>query len=442
MDDTRRPDAGTPAQSQASDPENPSASAPRSRTPWNTVSGRVISLVSSKGGVGKTTSAVNLGAALALSGHTVLVVGTDPQCGVCRTLGPGPEHLTTGLGEIFNAARPLTDLVQASPLSDLYFVSPRVTSLDSEETLLTDFTDRVDDFVREIDRARNLFDTILIDCPPSIGPATRAALLASDSYLVPVQAEELCRSSVNDLLEYIDSFRERAYPVEDPVQASGWGTGLPEAPADCEVAPLELEGMFLTMASNRTRMGRHVAARVAEDYPEVLFEVGIPRTVRLSEMALKGKPVVIYDRKSAGSRAYFDLADELVNRYCQNHGASDVEDAQEQDREATAAIDPAAANPNWSPSGDDIIGDSRTEQTLTAETEDYVNGGGLDRFLAALGGAERSESSVPVFEEPTTPEMVSLDDLLAEEESKGHKSDEDWDDEYWSGDGKDRSRPN
>jgi len=222
---------------------------PRSCTPWNTVGGRVISLVSRKGGVGKTTSAVNLGAAFALSGHTVLIIGTDPQCGVCRSLGTKPVDLASNLVDIF-AGQQLTDLALPAPLDNLFFVSPRIITLADEEEYLTNLRTNAQTFVAGIDRARNLYDTILIDCPPNLGPATRAALLASDSYLVPVQAEELCAESVSCLLSFVDTFKERTYP--DLNQEYGDA----ELAAMSMPAPLTLEGLFLTMASAHTRIDR------------------------------------------------------------------------------------------------------------------------------------------------------------------------------------------
>ena len=369
----------------------------RGRTPWNTIGGRVISLVSRKGGVGKTTSAVNLGAALALSGHTVLIIGTDPQCGVCRTLGTRPPELPHSLNDIFAAANggrdaTLTDLALPSPLANLWYVSPRIITLADEEQYLANLANCADTLVSEVDHARRLYDTILVDCPPNLGPATRAALLASDSYLVPVQAEELCRESLESLLEFVDTFKDRTFPDfdSDPDEAD-----LPN--------PLALEGLFLTMASDHTRMGRHVAARVAEDFGDLLLGTGVPRTTRLSEMALRGKPAVIYDRRSAGSRAYFDLADELVHRYSSGAGP------------------------------DDSLIDAMIES--------------MSRSLVT-GTPTPVESRLPLpYEEPLSPEMVSLDDLLAEEEHRGGRdrgasdlSDEDWEEGYWSGDfgGRDR----
>ncbi len=399
------------------EPGRGSAAPLRSRTPWNTVGGRVISLVSRKGGVGKTTSAVNLGAALALNGHTVLVIGTDPQCGVCRTLGTQPLELSSSLNDIFvgddeTGGQNLTDLALTSPLDHLYFVSPRIITLADEEQYLTNLAEHTYVFVREIDRARNLYDTILIDCPPSLGPATRAALLASDSYLVPVQAEELCRESIESLLEFVETFKSRSYPDLDV-----------EHLVDDLPNPLSLEGLFLTMASERTRMGRHVAARVSEDFGALVFDTGIPRTTRLSEMALRGKPTVIYDRRSAGSRAYFDLADELVNRYSSGGAAND------------SLIDAMIAS----------MGRSLDMESFALPTVPGASAlAGTPPEPETTDHPEIADSPAQVvYEEPETPEMVSLDDLLAEEENRNDKpADDEWEEGYWSGDFGSRGRLN
>lgn len=372
---------------------------PRRRTPWNTVGGRVISLVSRKGGVGKTTSTVNLGAALALSGHSVLVVGLDPQCGVCRSLGLRPHELPRCLDELWTARARLADLAQSSPVENLFFAAPRILTLEDEERYLEHLHERGGDLVREIDRARSLYDTILLDCPPGLGAPTRAALLAADGYLVPVQNEELCRDSLDALLEFIDTFRDRNFAAD---------------PADGEhAAPLRLEGLFLTMSAQGTRVGREVAARIQDDFGDLLFDTTVPRTVRLAEMALKGRPAVIYDRRSPGSRAYFDLADELVARYCV-------------DRPAGLRAEAAGSGGDGQPGAGD-----RSQARFAA--------GGLERFLAALAGGgaggdrgfgEQDAGEFPV-ETLGGPELVSLDELLDEEERR-NGSDDDWGGDDWS----------
>lgn len=378
-------------------------SLPKRRTPWNTLSARVISLVSRKGGVGKTTSAVNLGAAFALSGHTVLIVGVDPQCGVARTLGCGPEDLEGGLLDLWERDRALTHLAQNSPLKDLFFASARIRNLDEEDRYLQLMAAKADTFIQQIDRARNLYDTILIDCPPYFGAPTRAALQASDGVLVPVQAEELCRDSLGTLLGALDTFHEAR------------GGEVLEGP--------ELEGIFLTMLNERTKMGRHVAAKIAEEFGPMLLETVVPRTTRLSEMALRGKPSVIYDRRSNGSRAYFNLADELLRRYCEREGV-DLAGA------VNATIRP------W----EDLsvgLGGGRTERgshaPAVAELADDGPVGGLDRLLGDLrasGGLELPSAPSPA--ELGSPELVSLEDLLAEEELDAAEV---WDESWRRNDG-------
>jgi chromosome partitioning protein len=378
---------------------------PKRRTPWNTVSARVISVVSRKGGVGKTTSAVNLGAAFALSGHTVLLVGVDPQCGVSRTLGYAVDELDGGLLDLFEHDVPLSHLAHTTPLKDLFVASPRISTLEEEERFLAAMRDRADDFVRQVDRARNLFDTILIDCPPGLSAATRAALQASDSYLVPVQAEELCRDSLGTLVATVDTLRDQLFGANGVTDAEGLDR------------PLEIEGFFLTMTNDRTRVGRHVAAKVAEEFGPILFNTAVPRTTRLAEMALRGKPAVIYDRRCAGSRAYFDLADEVVARFCER-----------------ACVAPPDLAP-ITPQSDEVIEAPRARLASAEQarpTYRAAQAGGLDRLLEDLEatGALRRPSA-PSPDDGGQPELMSLDDLLAEEESDSGSRD--WDDSWGTG---------
>ena len=377
------------------------ARAPRRRTPWNTLSARVISMVSRKGGVGKTTSSVNLGAALALSGHTVLVVGVDPQCGVSRTLGRGPADLHGGLLDLFDLDAALTDLASPSALQDLFFVSPRVDDLADEERFTALMHERADTFVEQIDRARNLYDTIIIDCPPHLGPPTRAALRASDGVLVPVQAEELCRDSVGALLGALESVAALA----DMPLAGG----------------PELEGIFLTMLNERTRMGRHVAAKVAEEFGPLLMETAVPRTTRLSEMALRGKPSVIYDRRSPGSRAYFNLADEVMHRYFLREGVVDPAVAADIEGQLAAEAAAGGASAVARPAPARAQGGFSLAENLENLLNDLRERGSL--HIPSAPGPDDFDDDDAGDDEP---EMVSLDDLLAEEESGGDHWDESW----------------
>jgi chromosome partitioning protein len=383
--------------------ERREAEAVKKCTPWGTHSARVISFVSRKGGVGKTTSCVNLGAALALSGHAVLIVGVDPQCGVSRSLGYGRQDLDGGLADIFTSSVPMTHLVYTTALQNLFFVTPSIWTLKAEETFTQFMEMQVETFVQEIERARNLYDTILIDCPPGLHASTRAALLASDSYLVPVQAEELCRDSLGRLLDFIMSFGEEAYAESNMTSD------------DDHSAPLLLEGLFLTMVSNRTRMSRHVLAKVQEDYGDRLLPIAIPRSTRLTEMALRGKPAVIYDRRSASSRAYFDLMDEIMTRHNGQTRAGDEADAVKLAPRSSEAF-PLPAD--------------KVEPPVP---EDNLPPNSMAHLLADLGNVLPIQGdSYPFSSEAYSPELVSLDDLLAEEERDD--LDENWD-TSWEGDG-------
>jgi chromosome partitioning protein len=425
MTDNNRQDRSRPDQKGPQEPPLPPAdqeqSAIKHRTPWNTFAARVISLVSRKGGVGKTTSAVNLGAALALSGHSVLVVSIDPQCGVSRTLGYGQTELKSGLLEIFTGSQSLTNLVHTTPLKDLYFVSPNIWSLDEEESYLDLMEGEVDTFIHEIDRARNLFDTIFIDCPPNLGPTTRAALLASDSYLVPIQAEELCRDSLERLLTFIQSFSEDALAETTSSMGSATSSGI------------QLEGMFLTMVNERTRMGRHVSAKVTEAYGDILFDSAIPRTVRLTEMAVRGKPVVIYDRKSPGSRAYFNLADEILERFQRQNGnqAGILRGTNNGFPTLEHLLGTGSADPRQ-PVADSTTSTPEPEPGLTAD---------LDRLLGDLKSREaEGEDANTAAESTETPELVSLDEVLAEEERAD--DDSEWGESSWNASHDGQRRPN
>jgi chromosome partitioning protein len=241
--------------------------------PWGLAAGRVISLVSQKGGVGKTTSTVNLAAAFALSGHRALIIGTDPQCGVSRSLGFSPEQLHGGLREVLLGGMALADVAHPTTLDDLSMVVPDSWSLDEERQYKGLMESQADEFVGAVDDARADWDTILIDCPPGFGSETRAALAVSDAYLVPVQAEELCRDTLGRLLDFI---------ADDSAARPGGGP--------------RLEGLFMTMTDHRTLMSRNVAARLDDDFGPDLLDTSLPRTTRLSEMAVQGRPTVIYDR--------------------------------------------------------------------------------------------------------------------------------------------------
>ncbi len=260
------------------------------QNPWGFPAARVIAFVSHKGGVGKTTSAVNLGATFALSGHRTLLVGLDPQCGVSLSLGYDAESLRGGLKDVLTAGLPLAGVIHGTPLTNLGLLSPNARSMAQEEQYKSGIG-RYGVLESLLDQVRDDYDTILLDCPPGFGPETRAALTVADSYFIPVQAEDLCRNTVRRMLDFIREF--------GPVARKGQ----------------LLEGLFLTMTDARLRMSRQVSEQLRKEFRTAVFKTPIPRAVRLAEMSAQGKPAVIHDRRGRGSRAYFKLMDEIMTRH-------------------------------------------------------------------------------------------------------------------------------
>ncbi len=386
--------------------------------PWGLNRARVISLVSQKGGVGKTTSTINIGAAFALSGHRVLIIGADPQCGVSRSLGFRPEQLRGGLRDVILSGIGMDEVAHDTTLDGLQMVVPDSWTLEEEREYKGLMETHPGIFVDAMDAARDEWDTILIDCPPGFGPETRAAVAASDAYLVPVQAEELSRASLKRLLEFV---RDYSAAVDMP-------------------AP-KLEGLFMTMTDHRTLLSRHVAESLDAEYGSDLLDRSVPRTTRLAEMALQGRPTVIYDRRSAGSRAYFDLVDEVMLRWLKRDEAAETVE----ERPASTVLRAMAA----ADGGPDSfltpgLPEAMHAESAAEETEDM--GGGLAQLLRDITGGgsrpaaehlEAAPASSGSWQEPMgdpvgEPDMVSLDDLLEEEETGGRGRSRDSDREgYW-----------
>ncbi|MBA4378648.1 MAG: hypothetical protein C0395_08390 [Gemmatimonas sp.] len=374
------------------------ASAPAAIRPWYDAASRVLALVSQKGGVGKTTSTVNLGACFALNGHRVLVIGTDPQCGLSRSLGLGPQQLRGGLREVLLSGLPLVDVAHATVLPGLQVVSPDAWTMSEEEQYKDLMARQTRAFVAAVDDARASYDTILIDCPPGFGAETRTALLAADGFLVPVQAEELSRDSLSRLLDHIRDF---------------------SATADGAAG---LEGLFLTMTDPRTRMSRRVASLLGEEHGDLLLETAVPRNTRLSEMAIDGRPTVIFDRRSSGSRAYFDLMDEILTRRLRGAGSGETTapSPRRAARLVAAVRTPDAADaPPPSARQAAAGGDDRPRAPARLLDD-------LRRDVPTGGFAGLLEREDEILEAST--DLVSLDDLLEEEEhgARGRHDEGDW----------------
>ena len=252
---------------------------------------RVVAVANQKGGVGKTTTAINLATSLALSGRRVLVVDVDPQGNL--TSGLGAKSRRAEGGSVYEAL-----LLGGNP--DSFFVPtgvenlsliPADRNLTGAEIELVTITERESRLKKILDPLRLHFDHVFIDCPPSLGLLTLNALVAADAVIIPLHCEYFALEGLADLVGTMRRVRAGLNPV------------------------LDIEGVLLTMYDDRTNLGQLVARDVREFFKEKVFNTIIPRNVRLGEAPSHGIPAALYDAKSRGAAAYAALAREVLSRY-------------------------------------------------------------------------------------------------------------------------------
>lgn len=253
---------------------------------------RIMAVANQKGGVGKTTTSINLSAALAEIGHKILLVDLDPQGNASTGLGITAEERTLTTYDILLGGSATTDAIQETDVENLHII-PATTDLSSADIDLVSNEKRsflLRDALRAADVDRMAFDFILIDCPPSLNILTVNAMVAADSIVVPLQSEFFALEGLSQLLLTMRDVRAVANPA------------------------LRIEGIALTMHDARNNLSRQVEEDARENLGDLVFQTLIPRNVRVSEAPSFAMPVLDYDTHSKGSAAYRDLAREIIAR--------------------------------------------------------------------------------------------------------------------------------
>ncbi len=249
---------------------------------------KVIAIANQKGGVGKTTTAINLGASLALKNRRILVIDFDPQG--MATAGMGIEKKENqGIYPALMDGKNILEHIIPSEL-DNFYICPSSPELSGFEAEIYSQKNREKRLLEALEKIKSRFNFIFIDCPPSLGFLTINALTAADSILIPVQTEFFCMEGMPELLKTLDDVRSYLNPS------------------------LRIEGIVLTMHDERTNLSKQVAQEVRNTLKEIVYEVIIPRTVKLAEAPSFGKPVLLYDIKSKGAQSYLNLAQEILKK--------------------------------------------------------------------------------------------------------------------------------
>lgn len=259
------------------------------------IMGKVISLVNQKGGVGKTTTSINLSASLAVLGKKILLIDLDPQGNATTGVGFNKGDIERSVYEVFNGSCEIEDAILNTKFKNLSILPSSLQLAGIDIELLEKGRDDPNfqkgyQLKGQIEKVKDIYDYIIIDCPPSLGLITTNALSASDSVIIPVQCEFFALEGITQLLNAVMLTQKKLNPT------------------------LKLEGVLLTMFDSKTNLGIEVIEEIRSYFKEKVYTTIIPRLIRLAEAPSHGKPIIAYDPKSKGSAAYLNLAKEVIER--------------------------------------------------------------------------------------------------------------------------------
>ena len=279
---------------------------------------RTIAIANQKGGVGKTTTCVNLAAALATMQKRVLLVDLDPQGNATMGCGIDKYTLDHTIYDVLVDEVPVSEVIQ-KPQDDGPSVLPANSDLTAAEVQLLEKADRERQLERALTQLGADFDYILIDCPPSLNILTLNAFVAADGVLIPIQCEYYALEGLSALLRTIDDVREAVNPT------------------------LAIEGLLRTMFDTRNNLGNEVSAQLIQHFGDQVFRTIVPRNVRLAEAPSHGVSIVEYDRSSRGALAYLALAGELIRQRAQEKQSQETQTLEKQTQELPAQDTPAGS---------------------------------------------------------------------------------------------------